>query len=293
VGGVQTTNASAAIAGDPGSCRYATAFNGSTSFLDLGAPSFSLTNGLTVMAWVRWGIAPSTGNNWANIVSNNAGTAGDTGQFWLQHTQTDNAFEFAVQTTNDRIWAQSTVAPVQGQWQHVAGVYNGSTLTIYVNGVANGSASLTGNVVAPSSAYNLTIGRWAFNSETFRSFNGDIDEVRVYPRALSAAELSAAMSATHPCSAGIPTPTATATATLGAPTSTATPTNTPTPCKIRSADINGDGTVNGLDLAILARWFTQTVPPAPAAADINGDALVDGLDLAVMARWFLHNASEC
>jgi MSHA biogenesis protein MshQ len=199
VGGAQTANVSPAIAGDPGSCRYATGFNGSTSYLDLGAPSLSLTNGLTVMAWVRWGIAPSTGNNWANIVSNNSGTASDTGQFWLQHSQFNASFEFAAQTTSNRNWVQSTIAPVQGQWQHVAGVYNGSTLTIYVNGVANGSVSLTGTIVAPSSGYHLTIGRWAFNSETFRSFSGDVDEVRVYPRALSAAELSAAMSATHPC----------------------------------------------------------------------------------------------
>jgi hypothetical protein len=51
--------------------------------------------------------------------------------------------------------------------------------------------------------------------------------------------------------------------------------------------------VNGLDLAILARWYQQTVPPAPAAVDINGDDLVNALDLAVMARWYLHNVSEC
>jgi hypothetical protein len=51
--------------------------------------------------------------------------------------------------------------------------------------------------------------------------------------------------------------------------------------------------VNSLDLAILAQWFTQTVPPAPAAVDLNGDAWVNGLDLAVMAQWFLHNVSEC
>jgi hypothetical protein len=284
VGGVQTTNASAAIAGDPGSCRYATAFNGSTSYLDLGTPSFSLTNGLTVMAWVRWGIAPSAGNNWANIVSNNAGTVGDTGQFWLQHTQTNNAFEFAVQTTNDRIWAQSTIAPVQGQWQHVAGVYNGSTLTIYVNGVADGSASLTGNVVAPSSAYNLTIGRWAFNSETFRSFNGDIDEVRVYPRALSAAELSAAMSATHPCSAGTPTPTNTPTAT-GTNTPSPTPTNTATatPTIDPTLDTDGDGVPDVIDncggIANADQLNTDAANTAlnRPGADAFGDACDDNI----------------
>jgi hypothetical protein len=151
------------------------------------------------MAWVRWGIAPGTGNNWANIVSNNASTAGDTGQFWLQHSQTNSAFEFAVQTTVNRNWVQSSVTPVQGAWQHVAGVYDGSTLTIYVNGTPSGTASLTGGIVVPSSAYQLDIGRWAFSSETFRSFAGDVDEVGVYNTALSASDVAVAMHATHPC----------------------------------------------------------------------------------------------
>jgi hypothetical protein len=50
---------------------------------------------------------------------------------------------------------------------------------------------------------------------------------------------------------------------------------------------------NALDLAILAKWFLQTAPPAPAAVDINGDASVNALDLAVLATWFLQSVSEC
>ena len=48
------------------------------------------------------------------------------------------------------------------------------------------------------------------------------------------------------------------------------------------ADINGDGTVNGQDLAeLLARWGS-----ADPAADINGDGSVDGQDLAsLLAGW--------
>jgi hypothetical protein len=88
-----------------------------------------------------------------------------------------------------------------------------------------------------------------------------------------------------------PTPTATWTNTPVPPTST--PTNTPTPCEIRSADLNGDGVVNSLDLAVLAQWFLLTAPPDPAAVDINGDGSVDALDLAVLATWFLHSVSEC
>jgi MSHA biogenesis protein MshQ len=197
--GATTANASPAVTGNPGSCRYGV-FNGSTSYLSMGQPQFALSNKLTVMAWVRWGIAPGAGNNWANIVSNNSNLSSDLGQFWLQHNQTNSKFEFAVQTTNDRYWVQSSVSPAQNVWAHVAGVYDGSTLKIYVNGTLQGTANLTGNIVAPRPEFNLTVGRWAYNSQTYRSLNGNVDEVRIYDQVLSAADIGAAMSATHPCS---------------------------------------------------------------------------------------------
>lgn len=66
-------------------------------------------------------------------------------------------------------------------------------------------------------------------------------------------------------------------------------------CAIMRADINLDGTVNGLDLSQLAKYFTETVPPAPSRVDINHptDNAINGLDLSVMAKWFTHAVSEC
>jgi hypothetical protein len=148
---------------------------------------------------VRWGIAPASGNSWANIVSNNSNVTVDYGQFWLQHSTGNAKFEFAVQTVSGRNWVQSTVAPVQGQWQHVAGVYDGSTIKIYVNGVANASVNVSGNIIAPKPEFKLNIARWMYNSETFRSFNGNIDEVRIYDKALTSSEVASTMAATHAC----------------------------------------------------------------------------------------------
>jgi hypothetical protein len=53
----------------------------------------------------------------------------------------------------------------------------------------------------------------------------------------------------------------------------------------RSADLNGDGTVNGADLAdLLAGWGPKTA--TNASADLNADGVVDGFDLArMLARW--------
>ncbi len=50
----------------------------------------------------------------------------------------------------------------------------------------------------------------------------------------------------------------------------------------RSADLNGDGMVDGEDLgALLSQWGAQGEP-----ADLNGDGVVDGADLGgMLARW--------
>jgi hypothetical protein len=166
----------------------------------MGSPSsLTFTNKVTVMAWVRWGISPAAGNNWANIVSMNSNTQQDFGQFWLQHSTGNGFYEFAVQTTGGRSYVIGNIAPIQGQWQHVAGVYDGTTLKVYVNGVQAGSISKTGNITAKTAAMQLNIGRWAFNSQNFRAFNGFIDEPRIYNVAFTQAEVSAAMNERHGC----------------------------------------------------------------------------------------------
>jgi hypothetical protein len=74
----------------------------------------------------------------------------------------------------------------------VAGVYNATarTLDIYVNGVLN-NGTLVGTVPASqfNPSVNVNIGR---RSNGFY-FGGVIDEVRVYSRALSQAEIQADM----------------------------------------------------------------------------------------------------
>jgi hypothetical protein len=52
------------------------------------------------------------------------------------------------------------------------------------------------------------------------------------------------------------------------------------PCSGCPADLSGDGTIDGTDLAaLLAAWGSGT-------ADISGDGTVDGIDLSVMlAAW--------
>ena len=64
-------------------------------------------------------------------------------------------------------------------------------------------------------------------------------------------------------------------------------------CGTMRADINNDGTVNGLDLGALARSFGQTVTGGTLRVDQDGDGWINGLDLARLAPLFTHQVQEC
>jgi len=73
-------------------------------------------------------------------------------------------------------------------WQHVAGVFNGTTLTLYVNGIQVGTpVSYTGTIGI--NTVPIEIGR--SNIDINRFFNGRIDEVRIWNSAISATDLFA------------------------------------------------------------------------------------------------------
>jgi concanavalin A-like lectin/glucanase superfamily protein len=75
-------------------------------------------------------------------------------------------------------------------WSHLAATYDGATLRLYVNGAQVSSRALTGAMRVTGQP--LRIGGNAVWAEWF---SGRIDEVRVYSRALSAAQIQADMTA--------------------------------------------------------------------------------------------------
>jgi hypothetical protein len=85
-----------------------------------------------------------------------------------------------------------TTPDLSGHWHHVAATFDGTTRTIYLDGVAVGSDT-PGNHTVPSPS-NLRIGCTNDPSSggNYEYFNGSIDEVRIWNVARSAAQMKAA-----------------------------------------------------------------------------------------------------
>ena len=102
---------------------------------------------------------------------------------WEQITQSDAGIRLHHAGANVAVGGALT--PVVGQWAHVAATFDGTTGRLYVNGVEVGSGPFN---LGNNPAAQMRIGSYNDDSPTY---NGDIDEVRIYNRALTPEELSA------------------------------------------------------------------------------------------------------
>ena len=97
--------------------------------------------------------------------------------------------------------ANNNGAPLPlNQWTHVAVTFDGANAMFYINGAPTGSGAFSFGYLYDAP---FAIGASGANPDAtnpnirtgVNSFNGSLDEVRVYDRALSAAEVTALMTA--------------------------------------------------------------------------------------------------
>jgi hypothetical protein len=142
----------------------------------------------TVCCWVYWNAARTS----ERIFEFGAGT----GRYMMLTPSSGSTVRFAI-TVNGR-YGELVVngsAPLPtAQWVHVAVTLSGQAATLYVNGTAVGSNSA---VFLPPWQLGGTDQNWIGRSQYAAdpTFNGLIDEFRIYRGALAAADIAALIAA--------------------------------------------------------------------------------------------------
>jgi hypothetical protein len=139
------------------------------------APSASLdfaNNEMTVVAWINPTVLRG------RIVDKITANVAD--GYLLDIT--DSKLRFLV----GYLAVSSSTPPPTNAWTHVAGVYDGQSVRVYVNGAIAGTT--WGDATAHTNAQPLRLGA---DSNGGSRFKGDLDEVSLYARALSGAEIKA------------------------------------------------------------------------------------------------------
>ncbi|HXN31753.1 MAG TPA: LamG domain-containing protein [Polyangiaceae bacterium] len=161
----------------------AAAMDGTTQYVSLPAGIVSGLTAFSISAWVNLNAAAQH----THIFDFGTGT---TMYMFLTPTSGSGALQFAITTTAVPGEQQlNGTAPLPtGSWQHVCVTLAGTTGTLYLNGAAVAkNAAMTLN---PASLGNTTqnwLGRAQFTADPY--MNGKIDELRIYARALTAAEV--------------------------------------------------------------------------------------------------------
>jgi chitodextrinase len=166
----------------PGKYGSAVALNGTSDHVDLPPLGTFYNSGFTMEAWVKktstQHIDTAVVGTWTN--DDNGGP-----MIWVDHVVGHYYLTLGKGLNN---YVDSGVVPAAGTWQHLAATYDGTTAKFYVDGALVASKAYSGSV---GNSNTWRIGAYGTTPGGF--FDGNVDEVRIYDHALTAAQVQTDM----------------------------------------------------------------------------------------------------
>ena len=180
-----TISATEPVAFVPGIVGQAFRFSNQGFVEVTGSPSLEPAN-VSVAAWVRGDVSPG---NFAHILAKGAFAC--EGASYALYTGANGGLQFYVSDgVTFSISPDAGPTVWDGNWHLAVGTFDGTTVRLYVDGVEMGAgtpAPVTINYAAPNR--NFYIGAYRGSCEL--RFNGDVDDVQIFRRALIPAEVEA------------------------------------------------------------------------------------------------------
>jgi len=164
------------------SSNYSLNFNGSNSVIDTGT-SLTITRDLTLSGWVKF---TSTNSGGSTVISKHITANGQPYYTYRLYVESNRAkFRIGISTAT---FITGTTDINDGNWHHILGTYDGSSINLYVDGVSDATAvSVSGDL--NTNVRKTTIGG-VINGDTNTIisntvFNGEIGGVYIFNYALS------------------------------------------------------------------------------------------------------------
>ena len=174
---------------EAGEVGQAFSFDGSSGYVSIpDSPSLdSLTTSITIEFWMQAG-QTNVNADWAGLV-----TKGNS-SWQLTATSGANTVYWGLSSDVDFFDVTGTRNVNDGQWHHVAATYDGTNMFLYVDGTLDVSQPATGLIDQTGDPVCIGANSQAYVpdcdcNETGYFFNGLIDEVSIYNRALSTSEI--------------------------------------------------------------------------------------------------------
>ncbi|MDD5340339.1 MAG: right-handed parallel beta-helix repeat-containing protein [Candidatus ainarchaeum sp.] len=150
-------------------------FNGVNQYLNYGNNSrYRFTGPFTITGWIK---VNTFNTAWQALI-----TKGD-GSWRIHRYNAGNTLAFGT-TGLSSVDVAGTKNVNDGQWHFFAAVYNGTYKILYIDGVLDAAAAVTGTL--SQNTYDVLIGE--NQQQRGRYWNGSIDEIRIYNYSLSSNE---------------------------------------------------------------------------------------------------------
>lgn len=164
--------------------HQAFSFDGVADYLEITRSALLEPSTITVEFWVKQNGEPAL---YTPYVAKTRADGPYGGFLFNEYFGNRMTFQANISGNWTYLFGNTSLTP--GIWHHIAGTYDGTNLRLYVNGALDGAVYAPGSLSYADTATNIRIANSGDTPTLF--FNGLVDEVSIYDRALSDTEITA------------------------------------------------------------------------------------------------------